>query len=69
MIIIKNKLCYAKKERIKEDKNMATKIYSIEDIKNKVYEILANTEIEEVILFGSQAKNNATKNSDTDVSF
>ena len=41
---------------------MTTKIYSIEDIKNMVYEILANTEVEKAILFGYYAKNNPTKN-------
>lgn len=46
---------------------MNTKIYSIEDIKNMVYEILANTEVEKAILFGSYAKNNPTKNSDIDI--
>lgn len=46
---------------------MTTKIYSIEDIKNMVYEILANTEVEKAILFGSYAKNNPTKNSDIDI--
>ena len=62
MIVIRNKLCYTKKEEIKEEKYMTTKIYSIEDIKNMVYEILANTEVEKAILFGSYAKNNPTKN-------
>lgn len=46
---------------------MTTKIYSIEDIKNMVYEILANTEVEKAILFGYYAKNNPTKNSDIDI--
>ena len=67
MIVIQNKLCYTKKEEIKKDKNMTTKIYSIEDIKNMVYEILANTEVEKAILFGSYAKNKPTKNSDIDI--
>ena len=43
---------------------MNTKLYSIEDIKNMIYEILANTEVEKAILFGSYAKNKPTKNSD-----
>lgn len=67
MMVIQNKLCYTKKEEIKEDKYMTTKIYSIEDIKNMVYEILANTEVEKAILFGSYAKNKPTKNSDIDI--
>lgn len=46
---------------------MTTNIYSIEDIKNMVYEILANTEVEKAILFGSYAKNKPTKNSDIDI--
>ncbi len=46
---------------------MNTKIYSIEDIKNMIYEILANTEVEKAILFGSYAKNKPTKNSDIDI--
>ena len=46
---------------------MTTKIYSIEDIKNMVYEILANIEVEKAILFGSYAKNKPTKNSDIDI--
>ncbi len=46
---------------------MNTKIYSIEDIKNMLYEILANTEVEKAILFGSYAKNKPTKNSDIDI--
>lgn len=46
---------------------MTTKIYSIEDIKNMINEILANTEVEKAILFGSYAKNKPTKNSDIDI--
>ena len=46
---------------------MTTKIYTIEDIKNMINEILANTEVDKAILFGSYAKNNPTKNSDIDI--
>lgn len=46
---------------------MTTKIYSIEDIKNMINEILVNTEVEKAILFGSYAKNKPTKNSDIDI--
>ena len=46
---------------------MTTKIYSVEDIKNMINEILANTEVEKAILFGSYAKNKPTKNSDIDI--
>lgn len=46
---------------------MTTKIYSVEDIKNMINEILKNTEVEKAILFGSYAKNKPTKNSDIDI--
>ncbi len=46
---------------------MTTKIYSIEDIKNIIYEILIHTEVEKAILFGSYAKNEPTENSDIDI--
>lgn len=67
MIVIQSKLCYTEKENIREDKNMNKKIYSIEDIKNIINEILANTEVEKAILFGSYAKKNPTENSDVDI--
>ena len=46
---------------------MITKIYSIEEIKAILYEILNNTEVEKAILFGSYAKRKPTKNSDIDI--
>lgn len=46
---------------------MNTQIYRIEDIKNIIRDILINTDVEKAILFGSYAKNNATKNSDIDI--
>ena len=46
---------------------MTTKIYSIEDIKQILSEILADTEVDKVILFGSYAKNNPNVNSDIDL--
>ena len=46
---------------------MTTKIYSIDEIKNIMNELLINTEVEKAILFGSYAKNTATKNSDIDI--
>lgn len=46
---------------------MTTKIYSIEDIKNMINEILVNTDVEKAVLFGSYAKNTPTKNSDIDI--
>lgn len=46
---------------------MTTKIYSIDDIKYILSEILKETEVEKAILFGSYAKNNPNKNSDIDI--
>ena len=46
---------------------MNTKIYSIEDIKRMIYEVLKETDVEKAILFGSYAKNNPTENSDIDI--
>ena len=46
---------------------MNNKIYSIEDIKKMLNEILNNTEVERAILFGSYAKNNPTQHSDIDI--
>lgn len=46
---------------------MTTKIYSLDDIKQMLKEILHNTEVEQAILFGSYAKNNPNKHSDIDI--
>ena len=46
---------------------MRTKIYSIEEIKAILYEILSKTEVEKAILFGSYAKNEQNQNSDIDI--
>ena len=46
---------------------MTTRIYSIDDIKQLLKEILSQTEVEKAILFGSYAKNNPTKTSDIDI--
>lgn len=46
---------------------MTTKIYSINDIKRMLKEVLSNTEVEKAILFGSYAKNTPTQNSDIDI--
>lgn len=46
---------------------MNTKIYSIEDIKNMIYDILIHTDVDKAILFGSYAKNEQTQNSDIDI--
>lgn len=46
---------------------MSEKIYSIEEIKKMLKEILENTLVERVVLFGSYAKNEATKESDIDL--
>lgn len=42
------------------------KIYTIEEIKNILTEVLENMPVYNVILFGSYAKNSANKNSDLD---
>ena len=45
---------------------MTAKIYSIDEIKKMLKDILSNTDVEKIILFGSYSKNVATKNSDID---
>jgi len=45
---------------------MSEKIYTIEEIKVILKKILQNMPVYNVILFGSYAKNSATKNSDLD---
>ena len=46
---------------------MTTKIYTLEDIKEMLREILMNTEVEKAILFGSYAKNKPSEQSDIDI--
>ena len=46
---------------------MNTKIYSIEDIKKMIYDVLVHTDVNKAILFGSYAKNEPTPNSDIDI--
>ena len=46
---------------------MTKKIYSIDEIKKLLEQILKNTDVERAILFGSYAKNNPTQNSDIDI--
>ncbi len=46
---------------------MTEKIYSINDIKELLSEVLNNTEVKKAILFGSYAKNKPTKKSDIDI--
>ncbi len=46
---------------------MSKKIYTIEEIKEALYEILADTEVEKAILFGSYAKNVQDEDSDIDI--
>lgn len=46
---------------------MTTKIYTIDDIKTALSEILSNTDVEKAILFGSYAKSTPNKNSDIDI--
>ena len=46
---------------------MSKKIYTIEEIKEKLKEILKNMPVYSVTLFGSYAKNMANENSDLDL--
>lgn len=46
---------------------MTTKIYTLEDIKKMLKEVLMHTEVEKAILFGSYAKNQPTEQSDIDI--
>ena len=46
---------------------MSEKIYTIEEIKEMLKEILKDQPVYEVILFGSYAKKEATKKSDADL--
>lgn len=46
---------------------MSEKIYTIEEIKNILQDILKNFEVKKAILFGSYAKNNPTPKSDIDL--
>ena len=46
---------------------MSEKIYTIEEIKEMLNEILKDQPVYEVILFGSYAKKEATKKSDVDL--
>ena len=45
---------------------MSEKVYTVEEIKVILKKILKNMPVENVILFGSYAKNEATKDSDLD---
>ena len=45
---------------------MSEKVYTIDEIKKILSDILKNTSVYKVILFGSYAKNSANKNSDLD---
>jgi DNA polymerase beta domain protein region len=46
---------------------MSEKIYTIEEIKKNLEEILKNKPVYRVVLFGSYAKQKATKKSDVDL--
>ena len=46
---------------------MTNKIYSLEDIKKILYDILKETEVQKATLFGSYAKRDATEQSDIDI--
>lgn len=46
---------------------MSEKVYTIEEIKKMLKEVLENQPVYQVILFGSYAKNEASNNSDIDL--
>lgn len=46
---------------------MNTRIYTLEDIKQMLKEVLMHTEVKKAILFGSYAKNEPTEKSDIDI--
>ena len=46
---------------------MSEKVYTVDEIKMILQQLLKNMPIESVILFGSYAKNTATKDSDVDL--
>lgn len=46
---------------------MSEKIYTVEELKSILYDILKNFAVKKAILFGSYAKNNPTKQSDIDL--
>ena len=46
---------------------MSDKIYTIEEISSILYKMLKNKPVKKVTLFGSYAKNKASKNSDIDL--
>lgn len=46
---------------------MENKVYTIDEIKNILKEILHDEPVYKIILFGSYAKNNANVNSDLDI--
>lgn len=48
-------------------KNMDTKVYSIEELKTILQEVLKNFAVKKAILFGSYAKNLQTNKSDIDL--
>lgn len=46
---------------------MCEKIYSIDEIKKMLYEIMKKADVKKAILFGSYAKNTQTATSDVDI--
>ncbi len=46
---------------------MTTRIYTLEDIKQMLKEVLIDTDVKKAILFGSYAKNEPTEKSDIDI--
>ena len=48
---------------------MCEKVYSIDEIKKMLYEILKRADVKKAILFGSYAKNTQTATSDVNINF
>ena len=46
---------------------MCEKVYSVDEIKKMLYEILKRADVKKAILFGSYAKNTQTATSDVDI--
>jgi len=46
---------------------MSEKVYTIEELRNILYDILKNFSVKKAILFGSYAKDNPTSKSDIDL--
>lgn len=55
-----------KEKLVNEDLELSDKIYTLDEIKEIVYNVVKDKPVYEVILFGSYAKNNADEKSDLD---